>query len=476
MPNPSTRAALLSASCTFLLVTAAVAQEKASPLILVPTTTSVEAKAALVAALDEVTNIGGARRTNGKLAAVLAADPNFGLGRAWYAAWTSNFTPAERDSHFARALRDASANHATTAELLFISALRESRAGRNAIARDLLDVVLQLVPDDADVTWARLLIAADDEETRRLGEAGIKRFPEYAPIYNILAYQLNTDGQTEAALRIVERYVALVPTHPNPEDSYAEILQLNNLLDDADAHYIKALEKDPQFDEALVGRAEIAVLRGDFAAARPYLQQAIVMAATPERRQLLGRNLAATFLYEGKLKEARTAVNSVVDVAERDMLATLLDKRTLALVAALQGNRSEAIRQYSAGKPETAGRLLPLSDATFHAVLNQPAEVAAAVTAMEVNAAAAPDDAVAQQAMQAARVIGLVMKKDLTSARAAQRQITNVGYKALGAAFVVQAARNAGDPALARAARADVDAYMDLSLASGFARLIAQRK
>ena len=467
---------MLSAICPIVLVTAAFAQEKASPLTLIPTTTSAEARTALIVALDEVTNIGGARRIDGKLAAVLAADPNFGLGRAWSAAYTSNFTPAERDSHFARALKDAAANNATTAELLFISAMRESRAGRTAIARQLLDVVLELVPDDANVTWQRLLLSADDAEARRLGEAGIKRFPNYAPIYNILAYQLNTDGQTEAALRMVERYVALAPTHPNPEDSHAEILQLNNLLESADAHYIKALEKDPQFDEALVGRAEIAVLRGDFAAARPYLQQAMVMASTPERRQLLGRNLAATYLYEGRFKDARSAMNNVIDSSERDMLATLLDKRTLAVLAALQGNRSEAIKQYSAGKPETAGRFLPLSDATLHALLKQPAEVAAAVTAMEANAAGAPDDANAQQAMQAARVIGMVMKNDLTSARAAQRQITNVGYKALSGAFVVQAARNAGDPALAKAARADVDAYMDLSVNSGFTRLIAQRK
>jgi tetratricopeptide (TPR) repeat protein len=476
MPNPTTRAALLSASCSLLLVTAAIAQEKASPLTLIPTTTSAEARSALIAALDEVTNIGGTRRVNSKLAAIIAADPNFGLGRAWYAAWTSNFTLAERDDQFARALQDASANHATTAELLFIAAMRESRAGRNAIARDLFDVVRKLVPDDPHVAWSRLLVAANNEEARRLGEAGIKRFPDYAPIYNILAYRLNTDGQTEAALRMVERYVALAPTHPNPEDSHAEILQLNNLLDDADAHYVKALEKDPQFDEALVGRAEIAVMRGDFAAARPYLKQALVMAATPERRQLLGRNLAATYLYEGKFKEAKAAVKSVIDDADKDMLATLLDKRTLALLAALQGDRSEAVRQYSAGKPETAGRLLPLSDAMFHAVLNRPDEVAAAVTAMEANVASSPDDADAQQAMQAARVIGLVMKQDLKSARAAQRQITDVGYKALSAAFVVRAARIAGDPTLARAARVDVDAYMDLSLNSAFARLIAQRK
>jgi tetratricopeptide (TPR) repeat protein len=471
-----TRAAWLLAIGALLLATTATAQEKSRPLTLVSTTSSAEAKAALVSVLEEVTNIGGARRTDRKLAAVVAADPNFGLGRAWYAAWTTSFTPAERTTHFARALKDATAGDATTAELLFITALRESQGGTTPIARDLMDVVLKLVPDDPNVAWARLLIAENAAEARRLGEAGIKRFPDYAPIYNILAYRLNTDGQSEEALRMVARYVELSPTHPNPEDSYAEILQLNARLDEADAHYVKALQKDPQFEVALVGRAEIAVLRGDFAGARPYLVQAAGMAHTPARRLVIERNIAATYLHEGKLKDARFAMNAVIKTAESNTLNALPDMRAIALMTALEGNQGDALRQYVASRPATAGANLPLSDAGFYAVLKQQPDVAAAVTAMEANAAKAPDNADTQQAMYAARVVGLVMKNDLQGARAQQKLITNAGYKAMSGAFLVNAARKAGDAALAREVRADVDAVKNLTLNSGFSRLIAQRK
>lgn len=474
MPNRITRAALLSVACSLFLVTAAVAQEKSAPKVLERTTTSMAARAALTTALDEVTNIGGGRRFDDKLQAVITADPNFALGRAWYGAWMSTLTPAERQTELTRALQEAAA-HGSTAEVLFITALRESRAGRNPVARNLLDVVLKLTPDDPDVHWARLLIAADPEEALRMGAAAVKQFPTYAPIYNIHAYQLNSSGRTDEALAAVARYVELAPNHPNPHDSFAELLQLNGRYDEADTHYVQALAKDPQFDEALIGRAEIAVLRRDYGTARSHLAQAMAMSRTPARQQSLQRVVAATFVMEGKLKDAKAVMVKSIADGGNSSLNTVPDQRALAFLAALEGNSVEARKAYPAAAAN-AGATVPLSDVIMHTLLKRPADVATALIAMEANAAAAPGNLDTQQAMFAARVISFVMKNDLNAARAAQQQVTGESYKAMSSAFVAHAARKAGDKTLALSSEADVEAYKDLTLNAGFARLIAARK
>ncbi len=473
MPNRITRAALLFASSSLFLVTAAFAQDKAAPKVMERTTSSAEAKAALTTAIEEVVNIGGNRRYDPKLKAVIAADPNFGLGRAWYAGW-GVLTPAERNTEFARALKDAAGG--STAELIFIAGLRESRAGRNDVARQLLDVVLTLTPDDPDVAFARLLIAANDAERLRLAEAGVSRFPDYAAFYNILAYAQNTAGQPQAALQSVAKYVSLNPTHPNPHDSYAEILQLNGQYDPADTHYVHAIEKDPAFDEALVGRAEIAVLRGQYSEARPHLAQALAMATTPARKQVLQRQVAATFLYERKLKDAKAVLTSVVTEGEASSVNVLPDKRTLAFIALHEGKTTEATALYAAGTPPTAAPTLPLSDAIFHALLKHPEEVSKAVAAMEASAASAPANADAQAAARAARVIDAVAKNDLAAARAAHQRVTGPAYRALSGAFVLQLARKAGDRKLAETAALDVEAYKAVNANAAFARMIAKRK
>ncbi|HEY0674088.1 MAG TPA: tetratricopeptide repeat protein [Longimicrobiales bacterium] len=473
MPNRIIRTAMLLAGCSLLAVSSAAAQEKAAPKMLERTTSSAAARTALSGALAEITNIGGGRRIDPRLKEVIAADPGFALGRAFYGGWAT-LTAAERNAELTQALKDAAAG--TTAELTFIAALREWRAGRAAVARDLVDVVLKLTPDDPDVHWFRLLIAANADEALRIGEAAVSRFPDYGPIYNIYAYRLNTAGRTDEAYQMLQKYVSLVPDHPNPHDSYAEILQLNGRYDEAETHYRQALEIDPQADVAHEGLAEVAVLRGNYAGARPHLMQSLGMATAPARRLVLQREIASTYLYEGKIKDAKAALTSVIKEAESNSLPAFADKRALAFLTFFEGNKAEAARQFAASQPPTPAPTLPLSEVILHALLEHPAEVATAVAAMEANAANAPDVMDTQQAMHAARAIGALMKNDLSAARAAHAQVTTPSYKALSAAFLVRAANKAGDKAAATTAMADVEAFQTLNLNAGFARLIAKRK
>ena len=474
MPNRIMRAALLLASISLALIPTASAQEKAAPRIMDRTTSSTAAKAALTSAIDEVTNVAGARRVDPQLQAVVAADPAFGLGRGWYAAYSSTLNAEQRNAEFVRAIKDAATG--TAAEVTFITALREWRAGRANVARSLLDVVLQLTPDDPDVHMVRLFVAADATERLRLAESSVKRFPDYAPFYNLLAYAQNGAGQNQAALQSVAKYASLKPTHPNAHDSYAEILQMNGQYDAAETHYTAALSNDPAWEEALVGRAEIAVMRGKYAAARPHLQQALALATTPTRKQALQRQIAATYLYEGKLKDAKAVITQTIADGEAASINVLPDKRTLAFVALQEGNTAQASSLYAASTPANLPVTYPLNDVIFHARLKHPDEVAKAAAAMEANAARVPENTDAQEAARAARVIDAVVKNDMPAARAAHQRVMTPAYRALTGAFMTQAARRAGDKALAQTAMLDVEAYKAINANAAFARMIARSK
>jgi tetratricopeptide (TPR) repeat protein len=474
MPNRIMRAALLSASFSLFLVVPLSAQDKATPKVLTQTTSSDAAKTALAAALTEITNFGGAARADAKLKAIVDADPDFALGRAVYGAYTTTMTPPDRNRELEAALKLA--GNASAAEVLVITALREWRAGRNPVARDLMDAALKQAPDDPFLFWFRLNIPANAAEGLRLGEEGLKRFPDYAPIHNTVAYRLNTAGRKDEAFQVVQKYATLAPNHPNPHDSHAEILQLNGRFDEAIQHYQAALGIDPNFEAAHEGMAEVEVLRGNYPAARAHLQQAIALAAAPARRLTLQREVAATHLYEGKVKEAKAVITAVVADAEANAINALPDKRMVALLTALEGKGTEAATLYSAALPPNPAPAFPVSDAVFHAVLKHPAEVGKALATIEANAARTPDVMDTQEAMRATRVINAVANNDLNTARTTLQQITTPVYKAIAAAFLVQGARKAGDKATAQAAMADVEAYKAVNLNAGLARVIAARK
>ncbi|MGQ0563158.1 MAG: hypothetical protein ACT443_14955 [Gemmatimonadota bacterium] len=472
------RSAVLAVSGLLLTVVTAGAQapsEKAALKRINPTTSSESARSALAAALEEVENIGGGRRYDAKLKAVLEADPQFALGRAYYATWASTLSAADRMEELDRALRDAVS--ASTPELLFVAALREWRAGRAEAAWALLDVVRKHLPDDPHVTWARLVMTPAAEGVE-IGEDAVKRFPDYAANYNILAYRLNTLGRTDEALRVVQKYVELMPNHPNPHDSYAEILQLNGRLDEAAAHYAHALQIDPGYEVGHEGMAEIAHLRGDYAAARQHLAVGMSLVATPGRRIAYLRNTGHIYLFEGKLKEARQQIGLAIQEAASASLENVSeqDHRLLAFVSALEGKTAEAVEHYNASAMPNPGPSAPLRDALFHGVLGHPADVALAVKALEANAAANPNAMNVNEAASVAKLIHATLTRDLAAARAEQQKLTTPLMKAFAGMFMTRALARAGDKAGAQAALADVEAYKALNANAALTRLFAKRK
>ena len=450
--------------------------EKAALKALTFTSSSEAAKTALNDALGEVQNIGGGRRYDAKLKRVVDLDPNFALGRAYYANWTSTLSMADRMKELDRALRDAVS--ASTAELLFIAALREARAGRGAAARDLTDVVLKHAPDDPGVHWYRLLIEGDADEAIRIGEQAVKRFPDFAPAYNILAYRLNSAGRKAEAIAAVQKYVSLEPNHPNPHDSYAEILSLQGQLDESDVHYRHAIGRDANYDVGHEGLAENAFKRGNYADARAHIEQALAMTLTPARRITLLRAQAALFALENRGKDAKQQLMTGIEIAEAASLTVQAqdNHRTLGFLAALENKKAEAVRHFAEARPATPGLYLPLTEALLYGLLGEAADVAKANAAMQANAATVPDVRAAQEAMHLTQLLDALARNDVAGARTHHGALTLPINRAYGSAFMVKPLTRAKDHAGVKAALEDVEAFKELSMNGALTRLIARRK
>src|SRR2546423_11299143 len=188
--------------------------------------------------------------------AAVAADPKFGLARVLYAGSTFGLDQNQLETELSRGVSDAS--QGSNKELIIAAAYREAALGHTDVANALFAAASKLMPSDELLAWSAAGgFAAPVATTRDF----VAKHPTYPIGYNPLAYQAWFAGDRPAALAAAKRQVELIPTAPNPHDTYAEILQWNGNLADAAAHYKQATTLTPKFPEAYAGIAEVATLQ-----------------------------------------------------------------------------------------------------------------------------------------------------------------------------------------------------------------------
>ena len=85
-----------------------------------------------------------------------------------------------------------------------------------------------------------------------------KNFPA---ALNDLAYVEARNRKFDKAFAAMDRYVALLPNEPNPQDSYGELLRMAG-ISKAPQHYRAALKIDPDFVTSQVGLGDTYALMG----------------------------------------------------------------------------------------------------------------------------------------------------------------------------------------------------------------------
>src|SRR6266478_3818658 len=151
--------------------------------------------------------------------AAIDADPNFGLARVLYAS-TAPLDPAQQNTELNRGVVDAA--RATNNELVLAAAYREQTLGHRAAANALFRAASELMPADQLLAWQ---VAGGFGAPLAVTREFVTRHPNYPLGYNSLAYGAWAGGDRAAALAAAKRQMELLPTAPNPHDTYAEILQ-----------------------------------------------------------------------------------------------------------------------------------------------------------------------------------------------------------------------------------------------------------
>jgi tetratricopeptide (TPR) repeat protein len=130
---------------------------------------------------------------------------------------------------------------------------------------------------------------------------------QYPAALNDLAYAYARNGQYADAFEAMDRYVAMLPTQPNPQDSYGELLRMSGNFTGGLEHYRAALKIDPSFITSQLGLGDTYAVLGDESQARVEYDKAIKAAETPADRIDYELQRAMTWVREGNFAEADKA-------------------------------------------------------------------------------------------------------------------------------------------------------------------------
>ncbi len=154
----------------------------------------------------------------------------------------------------------ASAKNKTAGEQLFVKlATPENKQADN---QKLWADLYNMFPDGSFIGFFYTISRPTPEEQFTAAEEYHKKFPDVAPIHNILGYmylQVKKDNAT--AKQHFEKYIELYPTGCNPYDSFGEFYFITGDMDNAEKYYQLALEKYPFNTSSIEKLKEIKIAK-----------------------------------------------------------------------------------------------------------------------------------------------------------------------------------------------------------------------
>lgn len=295
----------LALVCLVVCVSAPVSAhhlKKAASSSLPVTTSSPKARALYEKGMADYENL-YLERCNDEWRAAVIEDPNFGLAWAWIAFNSGN--PQEVNEARSRALEVAP--KLTPGEQLMIAWIAKVQQGDFIGGISAMNDMLELFPKDKHVLYlaANWLMGENgSEQAESLLKKALAIDKNFPAALNDLAYVDARNRKFDQALAAMERYVALLPSEPNPQDSYGELLRMSGNFDGALAHYHAALKIDPDFISSQVGLGDTYALMGNEEQARIEYDKAIRFAHNETDRVNYTIQRATTWVRDGKYAEA----------------------------------------------------------------------------------------------------------------------------------------------------------------------------
>jgi len=206
--------------------------------------------------------------------AAIKKDPSFALAHLFISEAT--YDPVEQKTERRRA--KALAATVTPGEKLLIKWLMAVQEEQYVTAIGAMNDLLAKYPGDKRIAFLAgrwLSLQEQYDPAARYLDRAIALDGAYAPAWNRLAYCHAYGGDYSKAFADMERYITLLPSEPNPQNSYAEILRMSGNFRDALEHYRQALTIDPAFQSSQIGIADTYALMGEQATARTEYDKAI---------------------------------------------------------------------------------------------------------------------------------------------------------------------------------------------------------
>ena len=270
-----------------------------------------------------------------------ATDANFALAHLYLA--TISPDPMERTEELKRALSlKATASHD---EQLVIDWIAETDENHLVSAITSMNELLARYPQDAHLLYRAALWYRNVRQRQRaenMFNRVLQLDAKFADAFNQLAYIYAAQGKFDQALDAMRQYVALLPNEPNPEDSYAEILQMSGRFDEAIVHYRAALKLDPKFVSSQAGIAGTYALMGNQKRAREEYNLAIEKAGSQSSTLSLTGDIAVTYVRENNLDEATRILQNVAKGAHDAQLA-VIESGAYRMMALYQTSSASAL-------------------------------------------------------------------------------------------------------------------------------------
>ncbi len=310
------------------------------------TTASAEARQHYLTGLDLFDKLRFAD-ARGPFQLAAAKDSNFALAHYYLAIDAA--TPQAFFQHLNRAV--ALESKASDGERLLIQALQASVNAEPAQQVGYLEQFVAAYPNDPRPHFL-LGFAHNGQQAYDQAIGDFTRATEldsnFSPAYNGLGYAYKPLGRYDDAERAFKRYIALIPSEPNPYDSYAELLLKMGRYAESIEMYTKALALDQHFNSSRVGIAANLMYQGKNAAARAEVQKLVKGARDDGERRGALISMAIVDVDGGHADRAIEQLRASYAVAKRgkDVPAMVQDAIFIGDVQLEARRPDQALKQY----------------------------------------------------------------------------------------------------------------------------------
>jgi len=316
MPRSSMRRLICAAFVVGLCAAAPVYAhhvKKASTTTMPVTTSSAKARALYEKGMRDYENL-YLERCNEDWRAAVNEDPNLAVAWAWIAFNSGN--PEEVNA--ARAKAKALTPKLTPGEQLMVSWIVNVQEGDFIAGISAMNDMLEMYPKDKRLLYLAgnwLMGENGDDQAQRMMEKALTIDKNYPAALNDLAYVDARNRRFAKAFAAMDRYVALLPQEPNPQDSYGELLRMAGNFEHSLEHYRAALKIDPDFVTSQLGLGDTYALMGNQEQARIEYEKAIRFAHNEADRLTYSMQKAMTWVRESNFAEADKAFIEVAETA-----------------------------------------------------------------------------------------------------------------------------------------------------------------